>query len=467
MGRAAVTSRPAGGRRDQVLAAVVFVAAAVEAIARPDLSWRPVVLGLGGVFAAATLMRRTRVFAAVAVAFGAFLVVDLAAAALDAEPVVLYTGWIVLVLVQSLFRWGSGRDIALGAVLVVVEYAVAVVTDSSGPGDALVGAAVLLSAAALGVAARYRAVAREQLVEQAKLQERELLARELHDTVAHHVSAIATQAQAGLVLARSVPAGGATEALEVIDREAARALAEMRTMVGALRDARGSAPPVPRHRLADIEALAASGAGSVQVDVQLCGDLAELAPSPESALYRVAQESVTNTRRHAHDATRVAITVTGNAADSSSTTDRVQAAARQPTRQPEPIPASLKSRRPAETSNPGWPTPTTVADHLAEECRASPDGGQPPPQRPVREFPHSVKNLNALGRRRLSSLRCGPRRRFAVLEPGRITLFGEGQRRPRWCARASRSDTSPGGMQPCPCSGFLSPSVTLPGSSTG
>jgi signal transduction histidine kinase len=228
---------------------------------------------------------------------------------------VLYTGWIVLVLVHSLFRWGSGRDIALGAVLVVVEYAVAVVTDSGGPGDALGGAAVLLSAAALGVAARYRAVAREQLVEQAKLQERELLARELHDTVAHHVSAIATQAQAGLVLARSVPAGGATEALEVIDREAARALAEMRTMVGALRDARGSAPPVPRHRLADIEALAASGADSLPVDVELCGDLAGLAPSLESALYRVAQESVTNARRHAQDATRVAITVTGNAAD--------------------------------------------------------------------------------------------------------------------------------------------------------
>ena len=186
----AVTSPPPVGRRDQVLAAIVLVGAVLEVITRPDLSWRPVALGIGGALAVATLVRRTRVLAAVAVGFGAFLVVDLAAAVLEAEPVVLYTGAVVLVLVYSLFRWGAGRDIVLGTVLVVLEYAVAVVP--SGPGDAVGGAAVLLFAAAAGVAARYRAAVRENLVEQTKLHERELLARELHDTVAHHVSAIAT-----------------------------------------------------------------------------------------------------------------------------------------------------------------------------------------------------------------------------------------------------------------------------------
>ena len=227
----------------------------------------------------------------------------------------LYTGVVVLVLVSSLFRWGSGRDIVLGTILVVVEYAVAVVTDASGPGDALGGAAVLLFAAAVGVAARYRAVAREHVVEQAKLQERELLARELHDTVAHHVSAIAIQAQAGLVLARSSSADGATEALEVIDREAARTLAEMRAIVGGLRDRQDPASLAARRRVADIERLAAPGTDSLRVDVELCGDLADLAPSLEAAIYRVAQESITNARRHANGATRVAVTVTGNAAD--------------------------------------------------------------------------------------------------------------------------------------------------------
>lgn len=311
----ALTSPTPEAARDRVLAAIVIVAATVEAIVRPDLSWRPVALGLGVVLAAAALMRRTRVLAAVIVGFGGLLVVDLAAAAFDAAPFMLYTAAVVLVLVYSLFRWGSGRDIVLGSVLVVVEYVVAVVTEPSGFQDALGGAGVLLAAAALGSAARYRSVGRERLVEQAKHQEREALARELHDTVAHHVSAIATQAQAGLVLSRADRDSGAVESLKIIDREAARALAEMRTMVAVLRDDRARAPRTPRHGLADLDALAASGPHSLPVIVERCGDLADLMPSVESALYRVAQESVTNALRHARHATRVRIMVTGNADD--------------------------------------------------------------------------------------------------------------------------------------------------------
>ena len=65
--------------------------------------------------------------------------------------------------------------------------------------------------------------------------EREQLARELHDTVAHHVSAMVIRAQAGRVLAGADPAA-AVEALEGIEEEGARTLEEMRAMVGALRD---------------------------------------------------------------------------------------------------------------------------------------------------------------------------------------------------------------------------------------
>jgi signal transduction histidine kinase len=183
------------------------------------------------------------------------------------------------------------------------------------PVDALGGAAVLLSAAALGWAVRYRALSREQLVEQAKLQERAQLARELHDTVAHHLSAIAIQAQAGLVLARASSPGGTTDALQIIEGEAARTLAEMRAMVAALRDGGTQAPLAGRRHLADIEGLAAAGPGSPSVDVELRGDLSDLPPAVEAALYRVAQESVTNSRRHAQLATRVAVTVIGNATD--------------------------------------------------------------------------------------------------------------------------------------------------------
>jgi signal transduction histidine kinase len=158
-------------------------------------------------------------------------------------------------------------------------------------------------------------MAREQLVEQAKLQEREQLARELHDTVAHHVSAIAIQAQAGLFLARSSSLSGATEALETIDREAARTLAEMRTMVGALRDRQKQPAMSPRRRIADIEHLAANSTDSLRIDVELRGELTNLPPALEAALYRVTQESVTNAQRHAQQATRIEVTVTGSATD--------------------------------------------------------------------------------------------------------------------------------------------------------
>jgi signal transduction histidine kinase len=306
----AVTAPPTRSRRDRALAAIVLVSVAAEVIARPDLAWRPAAAGVGCVLAVAALVRRSRGLVAVALAFGAFLAVDLAAAVVDAEPVSLYTGAIILVIVYSLFRWGAGRDVVLGTGIVALEFTVSVVTDFTGSADALGGAAVLLFAAALGAAIRYRAMARGQLVEHAKLQERERLARELHDTVAHHVSAIAIQAQAGLVLARSSSPDGATEALQIIDREAARTLAEMRAMVGALRDRRDPPSLGPGARLADIERLAA-GTDSLRVDVELRGDLTDLAPALESALYRVAQESVTNARRHAQSASRVEVTLTG------------------------------------------------------------------------------------------------------------------------------------------------------------
>jgi len=72
-------------------------------------------------------------------------------------------------------------------------------------------------------------------IEQAKLRQRNQLARELHDTVGHHVSAIAIQAQAGRALAESHP-DRALATLETIEEAASRTLEEMRAMVGVLRD---------------------------------------------------------------------------------------------------------------------------------------------------------------------------------------------------------------------------------------
>jgi signal transduction histidine kinase len=127
--------------------------------------------------------------------------------------------------------------------------------------------------------------------------------------VAHHVSAIAIQAQAGRTVAGSDPAA-ATRALDIIEGEASRTLAEMRTMVGVLR--RGEAADMaPQPGVADIARLATES-GVPRVRVEISGDLGQLRPSVDAAMYRLAQESITNARRHARNATTISVQVSGD-----------------------------------------------------------------------------------------------------------------------------------------------------------
>jgi signal transduction histidine kinase len=142
------------------------------------------------------------------------------------------------------------------------------------------------------------------------LQERAELARELHDTVAHHVSAIAIRAQAGRTLSGTDPKA-ALEALQVIEEEASKTLAEMRVMVGALR--RGEEPelgPVPG--IADIERLARDTGEGPELSVSISGDLDGIARAVDAAIYRLAQESITNALRHARHATNIEVAITGD-----------------------------------------------------------------------------------------------------------------------------------------------------------
>jgi signal transduction histidine kinase len=217
------------------------------------------------------------------------------------------TALVLLMFPYALFRWGSGREAAIGLAFVLSPV---VLGAAAAPvGEVLGGALILLFAAALGAAFRYRSSARLHGRDQAKLREREQLARELHDTVAHHVSAIAIQAQAGRTVAESHPEA-VLDALVVVEKEASRALTEMRTIVGALREDEQS-DLAPQPGVTDIEQLARSTGNAPHVDVTLTGDLDELPPSVDAALYRLAQESVTNALRHARHATQVQVVVTG------------------------------------------------------------------------------------------------------------------------------------------------------------
>jgi signal transduction histidine kinase len=306
--------RPPGapGRvwRDWVLLAAALCGVALEATLRPHLAWRPVAVVLTVWLCVLTLWRRNRPLTTVALGFGAIMLVDVATViAGEHRSVGLYTGLIPLVLVYALPRWGSGREIVLGTGVMLAGFAVSTLTDGVPIGEQLAGLAFLLLPAVLGASMRFRSTARERQLAQVRSRERERLARELHDTVAHHVSAMVISAQAGRVIARTDPAA-AVGALEGVEEEGARTLEEMRAMVAALRDGGAEAELTPGG-VADLERVVRAPGGRLRVDLRLDGELDALPPAVDAAVYRIVQESVTNAMRHAVDATEVVVHVAG------------------------------------------------------------------------------------------------------------------------------------------------------------
>ena len=293
--------------RDWALLGVLVVWSVLEALLREDLGWRPVALAVGVVVALTLLWRRTHPLAVVVAAFGVLTATDVARILAANENGLLWSISGVLVLPYSLFRWGAGREAGLGLGVILVWLAVTHVADPTDAGEVVAGYGFFLFSAALGASIRFHANARIRDIEQAKLRQRNQLARELHDTVGHHVSAIAIQAQAGRTLAASRP-DRAVKALETIEEAASRTLEEMRAMVGVLRDG-AETDFAPQPGVADIEHFARHVGGWPRIDVELSGDFAELSPAVGVALYRIAQESVTNAVRHARHATRITVDV--------------------------------------------------------------------------------------------------------------------------------------------------------------
>ncbi|MGM1065022.1 sensor histidine kinase [Saccharothrix sp. Mg75] len=170
------------------------------------------------------------------------------------------------------------------------------------------GGSVLL-ALSIGTGLYFRARDRERAtavraeVAAAQHAERMALARELHDVVAHYVTAIVVHAQA----AQAVP-GAAQEVLPVIAHSGNEALTAMRRLVGTLRGAEAEAPsPAATSDLADdVRGVVEESGQPVRLHVDLPD---AVPPSLGRSVLRLVQESLTNTRKHAEGVSAVDVSV--------------------------------------------------------------------------------------------------------------------------------------------------------------
>jgi signal transduction histidine kinase len=130
--------------------------------------------------------------------------------------------------------------------------------------------------------------------------ERAGVARELHDVVAHQLSAIAVQAGAARLASAGNPEAAA-QAVAAIEQDARHGLAELNRLVGTLRCRPGERlDRASQPQLRDLPALIdrANGAG-LRAELVIEGEQRPLPAAVELAGYRVIQESLTNAVRHA------------------------------------------------------------------------------------------------------------------------------------------------------------------------
>ncbi len=245
--------------------------------------------------------------------------VTLPVAVRRARPALAAGVLVAACLLQALLGSDLPGGLAEGIALVLVTYAVGAhlrlrpsvaVLAASGLGmaavvllgdDPRVGnlvylAAVVTAAWTAGYAVRTTHERGELLAEQRLGAERSRIAGELHDAVAHHVSAIVVQAGAER---RDLPAGSPTaEALAGIERQGRATLTELRTLLGVLH-ADDDLPLSPQPGIGQIADLVRDAAASgITVTVRSEGVPRAVAGPAGLTVYRVVQEALTNVRKH-------------------------------------------------------------------------------------------------------------------------------------------------------------------------
>jgi signal transduction histidine kinase len=151
---------------------------------------------------------------------------------------------------------------------------------------------------------------RDQQARLAVIGERNRIAREMHDIVAHSLSVVVALSD-GAVLTNPNNPDEATDAMRQASAVGRQALAEMRRLLGVLRDdVTADAPLAPQPGLGELDGLLEQvRAVGLAADLTTAGNPRPLPATEDAAAYRIVQESLTNALKHARGATRVAVAV--------------------------------------------------------------------------------------------------------------------------------------------------------------
>lgn len=306
-------------RDDALLAAAVAVAAQVETWATPSFTAKPAMAALA---LAVTLPLAWRRQAPVAV-LGVGMAAGLTFGGLwpTVEPI-----YVIVALLVACYSVGAyaGRAAGLGCVAVVVAvYIGGAVLDQlrdtgrHGPGDVFMLAFLVGGAWTLGQVVHRRSRQTEELQRRAERLERERtqreavalarertrIARELHDVIAHSVSVMVIQAGAAEQLIDS-DASKARACLDSVQEVGRATVVELRRLLGVLR-ADDPAPQLgPQPGMSRLPSLVQEiRAAGLPVELQVDGEPVPLPPGVDLSAYRIVQEALTNTLRHAGRAT--------------------------------------------------------------------------------------------------------------------------------------------------------------------
>jgi signal transduction histidine kinase len=158
---------------------------------------------------------------------------------------------------------------------------------------------------------------RDNEVKVAMAAERARIARELHDVVAHNVSVIVVQAD-GASYAIESDVGRARQALDTISSTGRLALAEMRRLLGVLRENDDAGAYAPQPGLAQLDDLVEQvRAAGIAVTFEAAGTPAAMSEGRQLTVYRIVQEALTNTLKHGgpHVSVSVRLDYTGDAVE--------------------------------------------------------------------------------------------------------------------------------------------------------